>query len=52
MTLQDVADLLGLRIDGRPVTALPTTDLRATCHELLSVIPDRRAIDGARLRFT
>lgn len=27
-------------------------DTGATCHELLSVVPDARLINGAELRFT
>lgn len=52
ITLQDVAILLGLRIDGRPVTGPPTPDWRAICGELLGVVPDDGSLDGPGLRLS
>lgn len=43
---------LRLQIDQRPVTAASTIGWRVTSHELLLVILDPLAIDGAMLRFT
>lgn len=40
VTLQYVALLIGLRIDGRAITGPPCHDWRATCSELLLLTPD------------
>lgn len=51
VTLQDVAVLLGLRIDGRLIISPIIPDVRAMCQELLGVTPDERTLDGTGLRL-
>lgn len=51
VTLQDVAVLLGLRIDGRPIISPIIPDVRTMCQELLGVTPDERTLDGTGLRL-
>lgn len=51
ITLQDVAILLGLRIDKRPVTSHPTHVWQAICYELLGLSPDACSLNNARLRL-
>lgn len=47
VTLQDVTILLGLRIDGRPVTSHPTRDWRATNNYELRLHGSKSALELA-----
>ncbi|KAL5186806.1 Serine/threonine-protein phosphatase 7 long form [Glycine soja] len=49
ITLQDVSVLLGISVDGRPLTGNTNIDWFELCHELLGVMPDDDAIDGNSL---
>lgn len=51
VTLQDVALLLVLRIDGHAETFPLCHDWRASCTELLGVTLDDRALDGLGLQL-
>lgn len=51
VTLQDVAVLLGLRIDGPPITTRTLHDLPALCHELLGVQPDPSALSRSSVKL-
>lgn len=51
--LRDVVVLLGLRVDGWPVTGEPTTfNCRATCHELFGGTLEARSLDWTGLRLS
>ncbi|KAH1202044.1 Serine/threonine-protein phosphatase 7 long form [Glycine max] len=45
ITLQDVSVLLGISVDGRPLTGNTNIDWFELCHELLGVMPDDDAVD-------
>ncbi|KAL5134080.1 Serine/threonine-protein phosphatase 7 long form [Glycine soja] len=49
ITLQDVSVLLGISVDGRPLTGNTNIDWFELCHELLGVMPDDDAVDGNSL---
>ncbi|KAH1192757.1 Serine/threonine-protein phosphatase 7 long form [Glycine max] len=49
ITLQDVFVLLGISVDGRPLTGNRNIDWFELCHELLGVMPDDDAVDGNSL---
>lgn len=51
MTLQDIIALLKRWIDSQAVISLTTGYLRATCHELLGLMLDCRALEGVNLRL-
>lgn len=51
ITLQDVAVLSGLHINGPAVTGTTDVDWDVICHELLGVIPPQTARRGAQLRM-
>ena len=46
VTLQDVVVLLGLRIDGQPVTGTDERDWVGECDKLLGMVPPLTAIHG------
>ncbi|XP_028223626.1 serine/threonine-protein phosphatase 7 long form homolog [Glycine soja] len=52
ITLQDVFVLLGISMDGRPLTGNTNIDWFELCHELLGVMPDDDAVDGNSLLFS
>ena len=49
ITLQDVAIILGLRIDGPAVTWTCVFDIAKLCEELLSVTPPADALRGSAI---
>ncbi|KAH1225718.1 Serine/threonine-protein phosphatase 7 long form [Glycine max] len=49
ITLQDVSVILGISVDGRPLTGNTNIDWFELCHELLGVMPDDDAVDGNSL---
>ena len=49
ITLQNVSVLLGIFVDGRPLTGVTNIDWFELCHELLGVMPDDDAVDGNSL---
>ncbi|KAK9289288.1 hypothetical protein L1049_017764 [Liquidambar formosana] len=51
VTLQDVALLLGLHIDGEPFTGDTAYDWYAECERLLGLRPDAKTITGFSLRL-
>lgn len=51
VTLQDVAVLTGLRVNGPAVTGTTDVDWDAVCQELLGVVPPQTARRGSQLRM-
>ena len=49
ITLQDVAIILGLRIDGPTVTGTCVLDVAELCGELLRVTPSTDALRGSAI---
>ena len=49
ITLQDVAIILGLRIDGPAVTGTCVLDVAELCWELLSVTPPANVLKGSAI---
>jgi len=41
--------ILGISVDGRPLTDITNIDWFELCHELLGVMPDDDAVDGNSL---
>ena len=52
VTLQDVEILIGLPIDGEPVTGQSRGDWLHLCQVLLGVTPSAEQIRGSRLSLT
>ena len=52
ITLQDIAILLGLPVDGVVVTSNTSLHLRDVCHSLLGLIPGDTDLGGQRLYLT
>ena len=49
ITLQDVAIILGLRIDGPTVTGTCVLDVAELCRDLLGVTPPADALRGSAI---
>ena len=49
ITLQDVAIILGLRIDGLTVTETYVFDVAELCGEMLDVTPPTDALSGSAI---
>ena len=49
ITLQDIAIILGLRIDGPTITGTCVLDVAKLCGELLSVTPPVDALRGSAI---
>ncbi|RVX08123.1 Serine/threonine-protein phosphatase 7 long form-like [Vitis vinifera] len=52
ITLQDIAMLIGLPVDGDVVTGSTCLDWRRVCYSLLGLTPGDTDIDGQRLHLT
>eukprot|EP00261_Vitis_vinifera_P018241 XP_010648236.1 PREDICTED: serine/threonine-protein phosphatase 7 long form homolog [Vitis vinifera] len=52
ITLQDIAMLIGLTVDGDVVTGSTCLDWRRVCYSLLGLTPGDTDIDGQRLHLT
>ena len=52
VTLQDVVVLLGLRIDGPPVTGTDKRDWVDECDKLLDMVPPPTAVHGGQVKLT
>lgn len=51
VTLQDVEVLLGLPVDGRPVTGSTIFDPFVLCERLLGVVPQASDLKGGKVKF-
>ncbi|GAB2274682.1 hypothetical protein Dimus_039094 [Dionaea muscipula] len=52
VTLEDVAYLLGLAIDGEPVIGVTYTNCEAVCEKLLGKFPDSRYTSGGMVKLS
>ena len=52
VTLQNMALLLGLRVDGPAVTGTDDRDWVMECERLLGVMPTKTAMKGGSLKLT
>ena len=52
ITLQDIAMLIGLPVDGDVVTSSTCLDWRRVCYSLLGITLGDKDIDGQRLHLT
>ncbi|EPS61459.1 hypothetical protein M569_13337, partial [Genlisea aurea] len=52
ITLEDVAYLLGLRIDGDPVIGVTYTTCESVCKEYLGKVPDTGYISGGMVKLS
>lgn len=55
VTLQDVAYIYGLPIDGEPVTGVTfssSTKVQQVCDELLGMVPDGKNCQGVQINFS
>ena len=52
ITLQDIAMLIGLPVDGDVVISSTCLDWRRVCYSLLGLTPGDTDIDGQRLHLT
>lgn len=52
VTLQDVALMLGLAIDGKPVIGVTHTTCTSVCHKYLGKVPDSNYASGGMVKLS